>query len=426
MTTKNLRRIDRTELRKAEKTQQGFLRAPAFATRTGVFKYLTGDGKIVSEYRPAEEVFNAASMATLANVPVTNLHPKPGFLDPKNAKAYTIGFTGDIVERVDEKFVQVYVTVFDQGTMDQAENGMQEVSCGYTCDHEVSPGIYEGEAYDVIQRNIVYNHLAIVPRGRAGPEVKLRLDADEGEMITETEKTKESPKMGMIKIKDKEYDASPELMEAHEANMKDMSEQMDAMTKQLDAFKAAKPAEGSAEEEKSESPEVEKKEKDAADPENKETLESVKKEKDAAQAKADSLESEITKLRLSQSELYDAKNLHAAVTARMRVLAVASRKLPSDTKLDEMTDMAIKREVIKADSPEKDLTGKSDEYLNARYDHIEESLDKVISDRRGMGSQIVNTRKDSANDKPDSEAARLKMMEESKNAYKRPDSSQKK
>lgn len=426
MNTKHVRRIDKTDLnRKAEKTSQGFLRAPAFATRTGVFAYRMADGSILKELRPPSEVFNVDSMKTLANVPVTNQHPKPGLLDTANAKNFTIGFTGDSVDRVEEKYLQVYVTVFDQTTMDQAEQGMQEVSCGYVCDLDPTPGIFDGEPYDVVQKNIVYNHLAIVPRGRAGPDVKLHLDADEAEMVSETEKPK-GPMMEKIKIKDKEFDASPEMADAFKAHMKDMDEQMDSMKKQIDAFKApakgeekappasdpkdvpakdAKPAEGSKEEEQSETSEEEK-------------AEQLKKDNDKLQAKADALEVELKKLKDSRTDSMDETKLRSLVNSRIKVLNLAARMLPKGTKLDEMSDSEIKKEIIKADSPEmSSFEGKGEEYVNARYDHIEERMMASMSGKRVMGDSIVSARNDSA--APDSEAARQRMIAESKEAYKK-------
>src|SRR5690606_25874157 len=54
----------------------------------------------------------------------------------------------------------------------------REVSCGYRCLVDETPGVTpEGERYDRVQRRIRYNHVAIVPEGRAGEAVALRMDA---------------------------------------------------------------------------------------------------------------------------------------------------------------------------------------------------------------------------------------------------------
>ena len=38
----------------------------------------------------------------------------------------------------------------------------RELSCGYYCDLDETPGEYEGQRYDARQRNIRGNHLALV------------------------------------------------------------------------------------------------------------------------------------------------------------------------------------------------------------------------------------------------------------------------
>lgn len=47
----------------------------------------------------------------------------------------------------------------------------KEISSSYRYRLDLTPGEYEGEAYDGVMRDIVCNHVAIVPSGRAGPDV---------------------------------------------------------------------------------------------------------------------------------------------------------------------------------------------------------------------------------------------------------------
>ena len=47
----------------------------------------------------------------------------------------------------------------------------QELSCGYIYDADMTPGTFNGIHYDGIMRNIRGNHVAIVEKGRAGPDV---------------------------------------------------------------------------------------------------------------------------------------------------------------------------------------------------------------------------------------------------------------
>ena len=56
------------------------------------------------------------------------------------------------------------------------EDEQRELSAGYRYDAEMVPGVYGGEAYDGRMANIRGNHVALVIKGRAGPDV---LVADE-------------------------------------------------------------------------------------------------------------------------------------------------------------------------------------------------------------------------------------------------------
>lgn len=56
--------------------------------------------------------------------------------------------------------------------IDLVESGKQrELSCGYHYDPDMTPGTFNGEAYDGVMRNIRGNHVALVEEGRAGPDV---------------------------------------------------------------------------------------------------------------------------------------------------------------------------------------------------------------------------------------------------------------
>ena len=81
----------------------------------------------------------------------------------------------------DGDFVSCEVRIQDADAIKDVEDGrLCEVSCGYTCRLDNTPGVYNGEPYDCIQRHIRYNHAAIGPKGwgRAGSEVRLRMDAE--------------------------------------------------------------------------------------------------------------------------------------------------------------------------------------------------------------------------------------------------------
>ena len=174
-------RYDIGSLKAPVRCADGRLRVDGYLTRTGVFEYRNPDGSVRREYRPPEEVFNADSLATFELVPLTDNHP-PEMVTAQNAKQYAVGATGESV-RQDGDRVAASIVVFDAGVIAKLERGKVQLSCGYEADVEDSPGEIDGQRYDAIQRNIRGNHVAIVDVGRAGPDVRIRMDA--GIMVTE-------------------------------------------------------------------------------------------------------------------------------------------------------------------------------------------------------------------------------------------------
>lgn len=217
-------RFDRNRLAKATRTPQGFARIDARLTRTGILKYVRGDGSVQLEYRPEEEVFKAVSLDSLTVSPLTDLHPDV-FITIDNNKSFNVGRLDGV--RQDGKFVAATVTVMDGPTLKKIDSGdRQEISCGYSCDLDMTPGVFEGQRYDAVQRNIEYNHVAIGPKdwGRAGNDVALRLDSrtsrfDESASASEAEResardnpetlySKVAMKIGDIELKIDERDAA--------------------------------------------------------------------------------------------------------------------------------------------------------------------------------------------------------------------------
>ena len=60
------------------------------------------------------------------------------------------------------------------------ESGDQkELSSSYHYRADMAPGKYEGQDFDGTMREIVFNHVALVKKGRAGPDVVVGDSADE-------------------------------------------------------------------------------------------------------------------------------------------------------------------------------------------------------------------------------------------------------
>lgn len=181
---KQVRRFDLGEMREATRTPQGFLLVPGFATRTGVFPYLSGDGTVRRELRHPDDVFDPASMATLKYAPYTSEHP-PQMITPENVAKYSKGHTTERVE-VNREMIDVDIIIEHQDAIDEVESGeKRELSSGYIADIVEEEGTYNGAPYNYRQINIRYNHLAGVKKGRAGPEVRMRLDSADAVMRTD-------------------------------------------------------------------------------------------------------------------------------------------------------------------------------------------------------------------------------------------------
>jgi hypothetical protein len=174
--------IDPTAL---ERTPSGGLVIPASLTRTGVFTYKTPDGKEIRELRTPKEVFAPASLSSLQGATVTDGHPQE-MVSTENWKAYARGSVVPGSVKPEGKFVIAKLAVEDASCIAKIDAGnLREISCGYGCDIDETPGVTDtGERYDRAQTNIVYNHVALGPKGwgRAGSSVGLRLDST-GNMV---------------------------------------------------------------------------------------------------------------------------------------------------------------------------------------------------------------------------------------------------
>jgi hypothetical protein len=396
-----VRRFDVGSISRAELTPQGYLRAPAIATRVGVFKYRQPDGSIRRELRLPEEVFKEDSFKTLSLVPLTNQHP-PDLLTPKNTKEFIVGVTSDTPSPdAAAGTLGTTITIMDQKAINDVNDGKQELSCGYSCNLEDSPGVYDGEPYDFIQRNIKYNHLAIVGKGRAGPQARIHLDSADAVMVSTN--NPEEDNMEKVKVNGKEHEVNPDLakdlkshMEAMDKAMKDMQDKYDVAIKEKG--KGGKTVEESNQEDD--------KEKLAEDLEK-------------SEAKKDALEDEVKSLKKQLSTRKDESDVKAAVKARIAMEKIAEKV--GVEKFDDMSDLDLKKAVIKTQSKDANLDGKSEIYIDARFDAIAESLPakgtKTVTE---IGRGLMNPSVNNDEEIPDADAIRKKRMDEDTAAWSKP------
>ena len=167
------------QLEPASRTAQGYLRTHAAVAVPGVMEYMDAAGNVTRELVPPEELHNVDSLRSLAGLPVTLQHPDED-VTPDNVGSLGVGSMGNDVEILEQSgHVRVLLVLHRRDALDAVEQGMVEVSPGYTTVIDPTPGVWNGQAYDAVQTRRRYNHLAIVDQARGGPTVKLRADGDD-------------------------------------------------------------------------------------------------------------------------------------------------------------------------------------------------------------------------------------------------------
>jgi hypothetical protein len=325
------KRYDKGALRlDAQRTPQGFLRADATIARTGVQLYANADGSIRREYRPDSEVFAPEALASFGLAPLTLLHPAEP-VTAANAKKYTVGVIAEAPHRQDN-MVAAAVLVMDAEAIKAIETGRAaELSCGYECDVDDTPGVTpDGQRYDSIQRNIRGNHVALVPQGRAGPEVRVRLDATDAVQVDDPAPPNPGgTNMEKIVIDGVTYEVTAQVKQALERRFAN-----DAAALKLELDRAI----------------------------------AAKKDAEEAKARADVAEGKAATAEKARADAEDPKKLSARIAARVELETKARKVLGAEAKFDGKDDLAVKREVLAKVQPALKLDGQSNDYVAAAFD----------------------------------------------------------
>jgi hypothetical protein len=389
-------RYDFAPITGSETTEEGYLRVWCRAARTGTQLYRRADGSQVREYRPPEEVSNPDSLTTFGMKPATWGHP-PVLLDSANTKQFQIGYSGSQV-RYNDGFVEVALVVTDQDAIEKIKRkDATEVSAGYKVDFDPTPGLTpEGEEYAGVQRNIRVNHIAIVPRGRAGPEVRLlmdRMDAadavsfdpewirDSGSALQACQPA--SPVMATVKLDGLEIDLPAEAATAVQSFARDMGRQLKAVTDERDELSSKL---------------------DALQAD----LDSVSFEKETAEGRADALEERLAEIDAGASRI-DTAELDQLVAARLATLQKLAPAFAEDFHFDGIDDAALYTQAFEnltGSAPREDaepayIQGVVEGILAARADSEDDSNEEEGDDTEDAGDG--EAKEDSA-DRADSTA----------------------
>lgn len=147
-------------------------------SKEGVFDYagwqigLAGDDahKIFKVYRPAEELAKPECIESFRLLPFVDEHAMLGGDGMPAEKKGVQGYIGEQIE-FDPPYLLANLKVVSESMKSLLDNGKVELSPGYRCRYDFTPGTFDGQRYDVIQRDLRGNHLALVEEGRTGPDV---------------------------------------------------------------------------------------------------------------------------------------------------------------------------------------------------------------------------------------------------------------
>jgi hypothetical protein len=289
-----------------KRTPQGFLRVNARLTKTGIFSYETG-----REYRSEEEVFREDSLASFKGAPVTDLHPSEkgfeSFLTPANVKQHIIGIT-ESIER-DGSYLKGSLIIFHEDSIKAIEAGeRKEISLGYKCELDPTPGIWNGEAYDAAQKSIIVNHVAIGPKGwgRAGPDCSIRTDSSSTQG--------NSPMTETLHFDGVDIALTPDAVLA--------------------------------------------------------ILSEKKRQYEEAKGRLDGIGLELEKAQAAKAALENPKTIEAKVQSRLKLIEKCRRILGHETIFDGKTDDELKLLVIKKFHPNIDLSDKDQSYSEGMFEAL--------------------------------------------------------
>lgn len=292
-------------------------------TRAGIFVYHNDDGTPRRELRRPEDVFAPESLASLSQVPVTLGHPDD-FVTDETWQALAVGTTGDSVRR-DGEFVTTPLKVIRRDAKAAIKGGIRELSCGYEFARlDMSPGIWNGEAYDAIQVGpFDYNHVAIVAQGRAGERVRYMDGKFSDKPAGEVEHTVK------IRIDGKDVEVADDVGLAFAR----LQGRADAAAEFIEKMKAKK----------------KEADDDGDEPDGDEGMAAdAKKKNDAAD-----------KIRA---------DAETATRARVALETKLTPHVGDKYRFDGKKDAEIRKDALGKLCPELDLTGKDDAYVAARLD----------------------------------------------------------
>ena len=333
-------------------------------SRSGVFQYLGRSigapepDKIYNVYRPAEE-FTPETIASFKLLPIVNDHTMLGPQEVGLVPAEQKGVHGTTGEDVvfEDGILYAPLRIFSETLSRMIESGKTALSLGYRCVYEKASGVFNGQVYQYIQRNLRGNHLALVDAARCDVAVlDNHMAFDHFDLALDNTTTKETI-MADEDMKDQLKKTQDELKECKDKLdtllAKDAEEE--EMKKKAAEDEAAKEAETKAakdaeEKEKAEKEAADKAARDAMTEEEKKKADEEKEKKDgmdAAELKRMSAELKTVTSALDSFKKDAHKSLLSEISRRDELAGKLSQHIGTfdhaDKTLDEVTDYGIQQ-----------------------------------------------------------------------------------
>lgn len=426
-----LRRIDSISVDQTYYTDEGYLVDHPVVTTCGVFEYKRPDGSIERELRLPEDVFDKKSLDSYKGKPIIITHDA-GEVDKENVHTEQIGTIMSAGYR-DGDNVRCEIIIHDTNALKNC--GLKELSLGYNLDTLYSPGVYNGEKYDCIQKNIEINHLAIVRAARAGEDARLNIDSKDDEI-----QTLKGGKVMNYKSSfrtDDGTELTPEEMEAAIALFKAQQAANNANGEKTDGENQTDVNNNEPEktpvEQVRENIDRRDSDTEGMSPEDiiaeqKADLDTLLSEIDKLQAKndmnSDDVDPAINKEEkptlddteggtddITNSEKQKGINMDAVdkiVHDRLDVYRMADK-----LNLDGMDGLSLKegrKRIIKAVNPKLNLDGKSDSYIKTAYDISKQSINERTSTNDQRQKMVVAKMRRDAKEESNSNIARENMI----------------
>lgn len=150
-------------------------------SKVGVFPYMGKNidaalepNKIYWVYRPAEELCKPETIESFKHIPIIDDHAMLGKGQTPAERKGVDGVTGgNVIQEGEYLYADLHIysdtlkRKIDQG-------GKKDLSIGYRVGRwEPANGLFNGQPYDFIQRDLLGNHVAVVTEGRSGKDVSV-------------------------------------------------------------------------------------------------------------------------------------------------------------------------------------------------------------------------------------------------------------